>query len=151
MPSCDCLWRRKRQATLYSCRENPMDSGAWWAAVHGVAESRTWLGDWITTTTWLFVMCEEIITDSCGLGRQPSCPSCLHGYLNCSFVWCWLLLLSTGELILLPTTHPAPILMPLHCLQEKYNFHKRIFKALNNSHTQASKLFLTQKSKDYPA
>ena len=22
----------------YSCLENPMDSGAWWAAVHGVAE-----------------------------------------------------------------------------------------------------------------
>ena len=23
----------------YSCLENPMDRGAWWAAVHGVAES----------------------------------------------------------------------------------------------------------------
>ena len=23
----------------YSCPENPMDGGAWWAAVHGVAES----------------------------------------------------------------------------------------------------------------
>ena len=23
----------------------PMDSGAWWAAVHGVAKSRTWLSD----------------------------------------------------------------------------------------------------------
>ena len=26
----------------YSCLENPMDGGAWWAAVHGVAKSRTW-------------------------------------------------------------------------------------------------------------
>ena len=25
----------------YSCLENPMDRGAWWAAVHGVAKSRT--------------------------------------------------------------------------------------------------------------
>ena len=25
----------------YSCLENPMDIGAWWAAVHGVAKSRT--------------------------------------------------------------------------------------------------------------
>ena len=23
----------------YSCLENPMDRGAWWASVHGVAES----------------------------------------------------------------------------------------------------------------
>ena len=28
----------------YSCLENPMDRGAWWATVHGVAKSRTWLG-----------------------------------------------------------------------------------------------------------
>ena len=25
----------------YSCLENPMDRGAWWAIVHGVAKSRT--------------------------------------------------------------------------------------------------------------
>ena len=25
----------------YSCLGNPMDGGAWWAAVHGVAKSRT--------------------------------------------------------------------------------------------------------------
>ena len=24
-----------------SCQENPMDRGAWWAAVYGVAQSRT--------------------------------------------------------------------------------------------------------------
>ena len=29
----------------YSCLENPMDGGAWWAAVHGVAEGRTQLSD----------------------------------------------------------------------------------------------------------
>ena len=26
----------------YSCLENPMDRGTWWAAVHGVAKSWTW-------------------------------------------------------------------------------------------------------------
>ena len=25
----------------YSCLENPMDGGAWWSAVHGVAKSQT--------------------------------------------------------------------------------------------------------------
>ena len=25
----------------YSCLENPMDGGTWWAAVHGVAKSQT--------------------------------------------------------------------------------------------------------------
>ena len=29
----------------YSCLENPMDGGAWKAAVHGVTEGRTRLGD----------------------------------------------------------------------------------------------------------
>ena len=29
----------------YSCLENPVDRGAWWAAVHGVAKSRTRLSD----------------------------------------------------------------------------------------------------------
>ena len=25
----------------YSCLENPMDGGAWWAAIHGASKSRT--------------------------------------------------------------------------------------------------------------
>ena len=29
----------------YSCLGNPMDRGAWWARVHGVAKSRTQLSD----------------------------------------------------------------------------------------------------------
>ena len=31
----------------YSCPENLMDGGAWWAAVHGVAKSQTRLSDWL--------------------------------------------------------------------------------------------------------
>ena len=33
----------------YSCLENPMDGGAWWATVHGVANSRTRLSDFTFT------------------------------------------------------------------------------------------------------
>ena len=29
----------------YSCLENSMDGGAWWATVHGVAKSWTWLSN----------------------------------------------------------------------------------------------------------
>ena len=32
-----------------SCLENPMDGGAWWAAVHGVAKSWTWLSNFTFT------------------------------------------------------------------------------------------------------
>ena len=35
----------------YSCLENPMDRGAWWATVHGVAKSRTRLSDFTFTAT----------------------------------------------------------------------------------------------------
>ena len=33
----------------YSCLENLMDEGAWWAAVHGVAKSRTRLSEFTLT------------------------------------------------------------------------------------------------------
>ena len=33
----------------YSCQENPMDGGAWKAAVHGVTEGRTRLSDFTFT------------------------------------------------------------------------------------------------------
>ena len=33
----------------YSCLENPMDKGAWWAAVHGDAKSQTRLSDFSFT------------------------------------------------------------------------------------------------------
>ena len=35
----------------YSCLENPMDGGAWWVAVHGIAKSQTRLSDF-TFTHW---------------------------------------------------------------------------------------------------
>ena len=47
----------------YSCLENSMDGGAWWAAVHGVEKSRTRLSDF--TFTFLFHALEkEIATHS---------------------------------------------------------------------------------------
>ena len=47
----------------YSCLENPMDGGAWYAAVHGVAKSRTRLSD-LTFTFYFHVLEEEMTTHS---------------------------------------------------------------------------------------
>ena len=49
----------------YSCLENPMDGGAWWAAVHGVTKSRTRLSDFTFTFTFHFHALEkEMVTHS---------------------------------------------------------------------------------------
>ena len=47
----------------YSCLENPMDGGAWWAAVHGVARSRTRLSDF-TFTFHFHTLEKEMATHS---------------------------------------------------------------------------------------
>ena len=47
----------------YSCLEYPMDGGAWWAAVHGVAESRTRLSAF-TFTFHLHALEKEMATPS---------------------------------------------------------------------------------------
>ena len=65
----------------YSCLENPMDRGAWWAAVHGVAKSWTRLSDF--TFTFHFCALEkEMATNSSvlawripGTGEPGGLPS----------------------------------------------------------------------------
>ena len=58
-------WKRGREGNgtplQYSCVENPVDRGAWWATVCGVAQSRTRLkrlssreGRWIGSQEWIF-------------------------------------------------------------------------------------------------
>ena len=65
----------------YSCLENPMDGGAWWAAVHGVAKSRTRLSDF-TVTFHFPALEEEMATHSSvlawripGMGEPGGLPS----------------------------------------------------------------------------
>ena len=47
----------------YSCLENPMDAGAWKAAVHGVAEGRTRLSGF-TFTFHFHALEKEMVTHS---------------------------------------------------------------------------------------
>ena len=65
----------------YSCLENPMDGGAWGAAVHGVAKSRTRLSDF-TFTFHLHELEKEMATHSSvlswripGMGEPGGLPS----------------------------------------------------------------------------
>ena len=48
----------------YSCLENPMDGGAWWAAVHGVTKSRTQLSSFFTFTFHFHALEKEMATHS---------------------------------------------------------------------------------------
>ena len=65
----------------YSCLENPMDGGAWWAAVHGVIRSRTRLSDF-TFTFHFHALEKEMATHSSvrawripGMGEPGGLPS----------------------------------------------------------------------------
>ena len=65
----------------YSCLENPMDKGAWWAAVHGVAKSRTRLSNF-TFTFHFHALEKEMATHSSvlawripGMGEPGGLPS----------------------------------------------------------------------------
>ena len=53
----------------YSCLENPMDGGAWWAAVHGVVKSRTRLRDF-TFPFHFHALEKEMATHSCILAWE---------------------------------------------------------------------------------
>ena len=39
--SLSCIGERNGNPLQCSCLENPRDGGAWWAAIYGVAQSRT--------------------------------------------------------------------------------------------------------------
>ena len=45
--SLSCIGEGNGNPLQCSCLENPRDGGAWWAAVHGVAKSRTQVIDFI--------------------------------------------------------------------------------------------------------
>ena len=77
--SLSCIGEGNGNPLQCSCLENPRDGGAWWAAVYGVAQSRTrpkWLSssrqNW--TSTWVLKQ------------STPTCSSNLRSCLE-SYYW----------------------------------------------------------------
>ena len=74
-------WRRQWHPTPVLFLENPMDGGAWWAAIHGVAKSQTQLSDF-TFTFYFHALEKEMATHSSvlawripGTGEPGGLPS----------------------------------------------------------------------------
>ena len=65
----------------YSCLGNPMDGGAWWAAVHGVAKSRTRLKDFTFTFHFHALEKEMAIHSSVLAWRIPGTGSLVGCHL----------------------------------------------------------------------
>ena len=99
-------WRRKWQPTPVFSPENPRDGGAWWAAIHGVTQSRTWL-KWLSSSSSpsptislvIYFSFRQIcsccsITQSCGLFVTPWTVAC-RASLSITIYWSLLKLMST--------------------------------------------------------
>ena len=78
---CQHHWQEGNGTLLqYSCLENPMDGGAWWAADHGVARSRTQLNDFPFTFHFSLSCIGE------GNGNPLQC-SCLENPKDREALW----------------------------------------------------------------
>ena len=63
MAPCSTMGEGNGTPLQYSCLENPMDGGAWRAAVHGISEGRTRLSDF-TFTFHFHALEKEMATHS---------------------------------------------------------------------------------------
>ena len=103
----------------YSCLENPMGGGAWWATVHGVAESQTRLSDF-TLTFHFHALEKEMATHSSvlawrlpGTGEPGGLPSMGshrvgHDWSNLAAAAALLYKLFLYKLLLKTSSHSYP-------------------------------------------
>ena len=72
----------------YSCLENPRDGGAWWAAVYGVAQSRTqlkWLSSSSSFSSWSPLSPSSLFSSPCNSANLSGYPS-LWRIIRCSII-----------------------------------------------------------------
>ena len=74
--SLSCIGEGNGNPLQCSCLENPGDGGAWWAAVHGVARSRTCLKRLSSSSRTVrlncFVLCVCVFTHLCEKHHKPT-------------------------------------------------------------------------------
>ena len=70
----------------YSCLENPMDGGAWWAVVHGVAKSRTRLSDFFFFFFFLVAFSYSLLSTTVAVNTMYMC----FGHFFHFGLYCWL-------------------------------------------------------------
>ena len=91
-----CIGEGNGKPLQCSCLENPRDGGAWWAAVYGVAQSRTRLKRLSSSSSRLFDS-----SHSDGREMVPHCGFDLHFFDN-EWHWAsfdWVVYLSSVELL----------------------------------------------------
>ena len=88
----------------YSCLENPMDGGAWWAAVCGVAKSQTRLSDF-TFTFHFYALEKEMATHSSVLAwRIPGTGAWWAAVSEVAQSWTRLKRLSSSSIVVVKNT-----------------------------------------------
>ena len=65
----DYLEKEMATHSQYSCLENPMDRGVWWATVHEVTKNQTWLSDFNFTYTFTLFIKASVLTSLTGFLR----------------------------------------------------------------------------------
>ena len=75
----------------YSCLENPMDGGAWWATVHGVTKSQTQLSNFTFTLRFHVLLkpgLENFERYFTSVWDECNC-AIIWAFFGIAFVWDW--------------------------------------------------------------
>ena len=82
----------------YSCLENPMLRGAWWATVHGVAKSRTGLSTHTLTHTDRLLTSGSLPERQEATGTHPGDSDTSNSHFGGAFSTTWILALASAIL-----------------------------------------------------
>ena len=126
--SLSCIGEGNGNQLQCSCLENPRDRGAWWAAIYGITQSRTWLKQLSSGSSSSQVQLFETTTDfgTQGLPVPHYLPEFVQVHVHC-----------IGDAI-----QPSHPLMPPSPSALNLSQHQRLFQWVVCSHQMAKILEL---------